>query len=310
VYRAILIVNPAAGRKRSLQTLIPALVQVLERRGIHVDVAGTTAAGTAQALAEESVGNGYDVVFACGGDGTVHEVLQGVVGTTTMLGVVPMGTANALARNLHLSTDPVKALEQQADFVARPISVGEVRYASGEGAVSRYFTVMAGAGADGALVYRQLTTNKSRFGRSAYYTHAARLFLTQRFPAFRVEYRGTNSTGWEEQTGVSVMCARVGDLGGVFSRLTRGDFLFEPDLQLVIVKPPAHIGLPAWFALSSAGLHVFNPWVKTVRVSEFRCTPLAFGQRIHAEVDGEWIGQLPMSVRLLPQAVSLLIPKG
>jgi YegS/Rv2252/BmrU family lipid kinase len=308
VHRAALIVNAVAGRKKNLQALVPQLVQVLEQCGVQVDVATTTATLDAQAIASNAAANRCDAVFACGGDGTVHEVLQGLVGTAAALGVVPLGTANALARNLGLSLDPVKALQQQLSFVPRTISVGEVRYASHDGEAKRYFTVMAGAGPDGALVYRTLAGRRSRLGRSVYYTHAVRLFLTRRFPAFRVEYRRSDSGEWMELLGVSVMCARVADLGGVFSRLAPGGSLLDTDLELVVVKPPAGIGLPAWFALSSAGLHARNPWLETVRVTEFRCVPLAAAQRIHTEVDGEWIGVLPMSVRLIPQAVWMLMP--
>jgi diacylglycerol kinase family enzyme len=213
-----------------------------------------------------------------------------------------------LARNLGLSLDPVRALQQQLSFAPRDISAGEVRYATDDGEGRRYFTVMAGAGPDGALVYRELAGRRSRLGRSVYYAHAARLFLTRRFPAFRVEYRRSDSGEWEERLAAGVMCARVANLGGVFSRLTRGGTLLDADLELVMVKPPAGIGLPAWFALSTVGLHARNPWLETMRVSEFRCVPLAAAQCIHAEADGEWIGCLPMSVRLVPQAVRILMP--
>jgi diacylglycerol kinase family enzyme len=301
-------VNAVAGRRKNLQALVPQLVQVLEQRGVRVDAAMTTVAGEAQTIASSAATSGCDQVFACGGDGTVHEVLQGLVGTAAALGVVPLGTANVLARNLGLSLDPVEALQQQLSFVPRAISAGEVRYATKDGEAKRYFTVMAGAGPDGALVYRTLAGRGSMLGRGVYYTHAVRLFLTRRFPAFRVEYRRSDSGEWEERLGVSVMCARVADLGGVFSRLAPGGSLFDTDIELVVVKPPAGIGLPAWFAFSSAGLHARNPWLESVRVTEFRCVPLVTTQRIHTEVDGEWIGYLPMSVRLIPQAVWMLMP--
>jgi YegS/Rv2252/BmrU family lipid kinase len=310
VHRAALIVNAAAGRRKNLQELVPQLVRILEQRGVQVDVAMTTAAGEAQTIASSAATSGCDAVFACGGDGTAHEALQGLVGTAAALGVVPLGTANVLARNLGLRLDPVNALQQQLSFVPRVIAAGEVSYATNGGEAKRYFTVMAGAGPDGALVYRALAGRGSRLGRGVYYTHAVRLFLTRRFPAFRVEYRRSDSREWEERLAVSVMCARVPDLGGVFSRLTPGGSLLDTDLELVLVKPPAGIGLPAWFALSSAGLHTQNPWLETVRVTEFRCLPLATAQRIHTEVDGEWVGYLPTSVRLIPQAVRLLMPSG
>jgi diacylglycerol kinase family enzyme len=309
VHRATLIVNASAGRRKNLQTLVPALMQLLEQRGISVNAAETTAKGTAHKLAAEAAEAGCDAVFACGGDGTIHEVLQGIAGTTVALGVVPLGTANALARNLGLSLDPVEALRQQLDFAPRAIPVGEVRYATRDGEATRYFIVMAGAGPDGALVYSQLGASKSRFGRSAYYANAARLFLSRSFPPFRVEYRSSDADEWLELAGVSAMCARVADLGGILSRLTRGNSLLETGLRLIVVKPPAFIGLPAWFAFSGVRLHGRNLWLKTVRVSEFRCTPLAPAHRTHVQVDGEWVGYLPMSVRLSPGTISLLMPK-
>jgi len=309
VNRAALIVNAFAGRRKEMHALLPRLVQVLERHGTQVQVTLTKAAGEAHSIAADAAAKGCEAVFACGGDGTAHEVLQGVVGTASSLGVVPLGTANALARNLGLSLDPVKALQQQLNFVPTSIAAGEVCYAAkGGGEAKRYFTVMAGAGPDGALAYHLLAGRGSKSGRGAYYAHALRLFLTRQFPAFRVEYRSGVSSEWEERLAVGVMCARVGNLGGIFSRLTRGGSLRDTDLELIVVKPPAGIGLPAWFALSTVGLHARNPWLETLRVKEFRCVPLT-ERHIHTEVDGEWIGCLPMSVRVIPRALTLLMPK-
>jgi YegS/Rv2252/BmrU family lipid kinase len=310
VHRATLIVNASAGRRKDLRTLVPALVQTLEQAGVQANAVLTTAAGEAQSIAAGAAANGCDVVFACGGDGTVHEVLQGLVGTKVALGVVPLGTANAFARNLGLPPDPVKALRQQFSFESHTISVGEARYTTEGSEVTRHFLVMAGAGPDGALVYRLLAGKRSKLGRSVYYAHSLRLFLTRSFPAFRVDYRSSDSGEWVERRGVGIICSRVANLGGIFSPLATGSSANESDLLLSIVKPPARIGLPAWFAFSHARLNTQNPWLEQVRVSEFRCTPLEPNHRIHAELDGEWIGHLPMSVRLLPQAVSLLMPKN
>jgi diacylglycerol kinase family enzyme len=309
VNRATLVVNASAGRRKDLRTLIHALVQALEKGGVQANALFTTAPGEAQSMAIAAA-NESDAIFACGGDGTVHEVLQGLVGTKASLGVVPLGTANVFARHLHLSLNPIKALQQQLNFEPRQITVGEARYTTRESEVTRYFTVMAGSGPAGALVYRLLAGKRSQLGRSAYYAHALRLFLTRSFPAFCVKYRTSGSGEWVEQLGVSLMCSRVANLGGVFSRLGSGSSPFESDLLLSIVKPPAKVGLPAWFALSRVGLNAQNPWLEEVRVSEFHCTPSVANHRIHVELDGEWVGNLPMSVRLLPQATYLLMPKS
>ncbi len=133
-------------------------------------------------------------MFACGGDGTVHEVLQGLVSEsgarTAALGVIPLGSANALARHLGLSLDPLKAALQQVDASPREIPVGKVEC----GGQARYFTVMAGAGPDGALVYSLATAQKSNFGRLAYYLRAARLYATRRFDPFAVEFADAASS--------------------------------------------------------------------------------------------------------------------
>ena len=248
------------------------------------------------------------MVFACGGDGTVNEVLQGLVHTSGVLGVLPVGTANALARNLGLSLDPVAAVTQQMGFEARKIAVGEVCFSDSEHDRERYFTVMAGAGPDGALVYSMLAGSKALMGRSAYYARAARLFVTRRFAAFRVRYRETGSTSWQERKAASVMGVRVSDLGGIFGRLTPGASLDHGALRLVMVRPPGLVSLPVWFALGHLGLNARNPWVDMVSVDEFECEAINAGDRVHAQVDGEWMGTLPMKVRMVPDAVRLLMP--
>jgi len=310
--RAALIVNPRAGSRRDLPTLIPAMIRALEGQGIVADCIETTGPSTAAALAAKAVREGADTLFACGGDGTVHEVMQGVVGTNTTLGVVPMGTANALARNLGLSPDPLRAISQLAGASATRIPVGRIEYSAGNGGSelqSRYFAVLSGAGPDGALVY-SLLAGKQALGRIAYYAHAARLFMTRHFPPFRISYRPTGSGSWQEDRAISAMCARVGDLGGLFSKLTQGSSLQSTSLRFSYLRPPGRISLPSWFVSGQLGIHGRNPWLRTIDADEFRCEPIGPHSNVHAQVDGEWIGRLPISVRLVPDALWLLIPTG
>lgn len=309
--RATLIFNPRAGRQRTLVDIVPALIKALADQGIAAIVTQTTGPGTAGALAASAAKAGVNIVFACGGDGTVHEVLQGVVGTASALGIIPLGTANALARNLGISRDPVRAAVQQATAATLRIAVGQVLYRDQADAnieARRYFTVMAGAGPDGALVHSLLTAHKSTMGRTAYYAHAARLFMTRRFQPFRVVYRSGGSDLWQQETAVSVMSARIGDLGGVFGRLTRGSSLHSASLRLILIRPPGQIALPSWFLFGQLRMDRLNPWLRTLEVEEFRSESLREGETIHVQVDGECIGVLPISVSLIPDALSLLMP--
>ena len=82
---------------------------MLQGAGIEVKVIATESPESAGAQAQDAVRRGCDTVLACGGDGTAHEVMQSLVGGSAALGVIPMGTANALATDLGLPASPVKA---------------------------------------------------------------------------------------------------------------------------------------------------------------------------------------------------------
>lgn len=305
--RAAFIFNPASGRgNRSHLAAVERAANVLLDRGIEAEIIATAGPGTAGAQARDAAANGADLMFACGGDGTLHEVIQGMVHhPSAAVGILPLGSANALARHLGLSFHPAIAMRQQLKFTARTIPVGRVTCESASGPHSRYFAVMAGAGPDGMLVYRMLAAGKQRLGRSIYYLRAARLFLGSRFSSFRVQATLHSGASFERDA-VSAMAIRVGDLGGLFSPLARGASPADETLKLTLTSPPSHLALPAWFATSWTRTHRWNPYTEQLQVADFTCD--AAQDRIHVQADGEWIGTTPMRVELVPSALRLLMP--
>lgn len=306
--RCVLISNPASGRNRSRRAeQLEQVVKALSGLGHQVKVLSTSARGSAILQAREAVLVGAEIVFACGGDGTVHEVLQGLVSEScdpvACMGIIPLGSANALARHMRLSLDPRTAALQQIQGTQQTIPIGKVIY----GDRSRYFAVMAGAGPDGALTYEVLAAQKSRLGRMAYYLHAARIFLTHRFRPFEIEYSESGSDKIERRRAVSVMAIRVDDLGGLFSRLTaRHASMHDKHLRLLILGPPSMISLPLWFVTGWLNLHALNPFLHFVDVSTFRCIGLAYPP--HLQADGEWLGYAPMQLSLIPNALRVMMP--
>lgn len=309
--RCTLILNPTSGTAAEDRLdRIRSVAGALSSEGHSVTIEVTTAPGSASAQAREAANQGADVVFACGGDGTVHEVLQGLVSEdgspAAALGIAPVGSANALARHLRLPLDPVAAVLAQIGGSERTIPVGKLEC---EGQ-TRYFTVMAGAGPDGALVYRMSTAGKKRLGRSAYYLHAAKLFATRRSPTFGVEYLEAGADEAVEAKAVALMVVRVRDLGGLFGALTSRNASIElGELELYLVHPPAWLSLPLWFVSSWFGLQSRNPFLKRIRVAAFECTPLN-GAAVHVEADGEWIGRAPFRVSIVPRALRIRMPQG
>lgn len=305
--RALLIFNPHAGRGgRSRIAALESAAEVLGSAGIEAEIAATLGPGTAGAQAAGAASSGVDTIFACGGDGTLHEVIQGLAHhPSAAVGTIPLGSANALARHVGLSFDPAEAVRQQLRFEPRSIPLGRVTCESAEGPRSRYFAVMAGAGPDGMLVYRMLAGGKHRLGRMIYYARAVRLFLSERFGAFHVNATVDGNTPVNLEA-VSAMAIRVGDLGGLFSPLVRGASPADETLQLTLTTPPSHLALPAWFATSWTRTHRWNPYTQHLRVQAFRCSGAE--QRIHVQADGEWIGTTPMQIELVPNALRLLMP--
>jgi len=155
-----------------------------------------------------------------------------------------------------------------------------------------------------------LTAQKSSAGRFAYYRRAAELFATRRFSAFEIEFVRSEANGFESVRAVSAMAVRVSDLGGLFRGLAgRMGSIEDDELRLLLVRPPAILALPLWFVSSWLGLRRFNPLLKAVSVSEFRCIP-ADGAAMHVEADGEWIGRGPVVVSILPGALRIRMPEG
>jgi YegS/Rv2252/BmrU family lipid kinase len=308
--RCILIHNPAAGRKRQGRAeQLRKIVDALSALGHQVELLATTAPGSAATQARDAVSDGAEIVFACGGDGTVHEVIQGLAcescEPTAVLGIIPLGSANALARNLRLSLDPLKAALQEIHGRPRTIPLGKVAY----GGQTRYFALMAGAGPDGALVYSLLSASKSRLGRLAYYLHAARLFATSRFRAFEIEYTDAATGEANTRRAVGAMAVRVNDLGGLFSKLAgRHATIQDPNLRLLVLSPPAALSLPLWFVSGWLNLHRLNPFLRFADVSAFSCRP-GSGPAPHFQADGEWLGRIPMRVSMVPNALRLLRPR-
>ena len=125
IKNALLIYNPTSGRRRKRRfEEIEKAVRILKDAGITIEIAATTAPGTAQGMAQLAVQQRQDLVIACGGDGTVNEVVNGLAGSQLPMALLPAGTANILAKELGVPWDIPHAA--QAD--SRRASCGESRW--------------------------------------------------------------------------------------------------------------------------------------------------------------------------------------
>ena len=297
---ATLLYNPAAGRQReSRSRVVEQVTSALLGRGFQVHAEATRAKGSAAQQAAAAVRRGAAAVFACGGDGTVHDVLQGLAGTKALLGIIPSGSANALAQELGIPRNPVQAAQSfHPDHLThlRTTAIHRV------GQSTLYSLCMAGAGPDGLLMYRMLTVNRAGLGRWRYYEHALRLFCSHRFTPFRVvvQQSGGRQT---ERIVVSAMALRIGDLQGVFRGLARGASIHSDSLHVILVAPPARLTLPLWFLLAWLGLDRFHPGVTVADAQR-----LEIAGAVPLQVDGEWAGHVATAITLSGPFQQVLLP--
>ena len=148
----------------------------------------TTEADPGTGQAADAVAEGVGLVIACGGDGTIRSVAQGLIGSSIPMGVVPLGTGNLLARNLDIPLDAVdRALYVAMSGRTRSIDLGEVRYTDGDGRThDDVFLVMLGAGMDADMIAGTDDQLKKRVGWLAYVGAFANTLL--RGHRIKVEY--------------------------------------------------------------------------------------------------------------------------
>jgi diacylglycerol kinase family enzyme len=162
------------------------VLDLLVENGVKVEVAETRHAGHATELAREAASDGFGLVVAAGGDGTIAEVANGLIGSDTSLGVIPLGTANVLAKEYRLSTGPraiANALAYKRTEVLWP---GIAQMEGGQ----HVFVQMVGLGFDGAVVHGLQPLLKRAIGRGAYVWQSIWESVAYGFPKLRLRVDG------------------------------------------------------------------------------------------------------------------------
>jgi YegS/Rv2252/BmrU family lipid kinase len=309
--RIALIYNPASGQhSKGRRAAIEKALTVLRGAGVEAEALETLAAGSAGAQAEEAMRRGCDAIFACGGDGTVHEVLQSLVGTTVALGVVPLGTANALAANLGLQMTPAKAVRKLLTAVPEQIPVGKISYRDAKKTVrTRYFTVAAGVGADALFLSRLNPGLKRRLGYALYVIEAFRLWVTHSFPLFEATFVGSEGAAPRVEAISQLLAVRIRDFGGLLNNMVPGATLHNDGLRLVAFKTRSRLHYLRYLVAVIFGRQSSSHRIEVLDAVSVECKPLnGSPARIFAEADGELLGDLPVRIEIVPQAVNLLIP--
>jgi diacylglycerol kinase (ATP) len=311
MHRVALIYNPVSGQHPQRRAaLIESVVAILHSAAIEVKVIPTESAESVGTQAQQAIREGYDTILVCGGDGTVHEVLQSMVGTSAALGVIPMGTANALAADLGLTASPQKAAKILLTATPVRVSVGRVFYRNWEGGPSsRYFVVAAGVGADAFFFSRLNSRLKQRLGYTHYLIEALRLWATHTFPTFVASFMETDSPTPRVEEVSQLLAVRISNFGGLVRKLAPGASIHNDNLKVIAFKTRSRLRYLRFIAAVCFRRHTYSSTIELVDCVTVECRDLEHStEPLFVEADGELLGTLPVRIEVVPQALTLLIP--
>jgi YegS/Rv2252/BmrU family lipid kinase len=303
---ALLIHNPNAGNGgggRDRQ--IDAARRIFSSNGIETQLAETRGPGDATEIAHRASAEGRQLVIACGGDGTLNEIVNGLAtqqnGHRVPLALLPGGTANILAKELGLPWDIPRAAERLVHGQIKEIALGLATPLEQPGK-KRYFLSVAGAGPDGIMVYSLDLDLKAKIGILAYWWQGARAIFRYKFPRFRI------LTGDQQFDASLVVVGRTKNYGGPFKITTRAN-LYEDKFEVMAVTTQSGLRYLSYLpTLWLGGLHktrgVFF-WMADKLV----CEPLDKNP-VYAQIDGEPLARLPVEFKIVPRALKLLVPQN
>ena len=293
-----LIANPVSGRGRALRVM-PKLIERLESDGVEATVAWTQGPDDAEALAKQAVEQGAALVVACGGDGTVHQAINGIMaacgpGSPLPLGIVPLGRCNDLSTALGVP----RSVQGAADTLLR----GRLRTIDLARATGRYFSTVATLGFDSAVTEYVATGSSPLFRRGTIAYFYAVMVKLLRYRDVSVCLRGES---WEYEGPIFLAATgNTSSYGGRF-RIVPAAVMDDGLLTICLIR-----SAPRWEVLMAlprlfTGSHVRHP---KVSVEQARRMEVHSTVPLSIWADGERVASTPTVIEIVPKALSVLVP--
>ncbi len=313
--RARLILNPISGDEQPNPMKLLEIVAALEAAEIRVDLTFTSPERSATEIAQQAVEEGYDMVIVGGGDGTVSEVAKGLLYAPIPLGILPIGTYNNIARSLNLPTDLTEACQVLSHGQVSAIDVGQ---ANGE----HYFFEAAGIGLDAALFPLGEEIKGGQWARLLQVAQLAIGFKPQRIRILldrsirEAKLRSTNYPRFlrrrkaldrrELRFSVLLVVVANGPYYGAGFAVAPEARVDDGLLTVSVFRKFSKWELLRHFWAISRGQYHYSPRIETYHVAELQVLSPDAPLLVH--VDGFPIGMLPMTFKVLKQALKVFIP--
>jgi YegS/Rv2252/BmrU family lipid kinase len=305
-----LIFNPTAGT-RKLQLQIKEAGAYLQQQGWQITWCETAYASHATELAQQAVTEQAELVIAVGGDGTINEIVNGLIGSQTALGIFPAGTGNVFATEINLPI-PGPLMPQAVKKAAQAIYQGrkqriDVAKATFADGTVRYFLMWAGIGLDAEISH---AFEADRHEKPVVKNLGLVGWLVAGLPIL-FRFRGKRMRIAVDQAVIDrrILWATVSNsqLYGRVWRLSPEAKLDDGLLDIVVMEGYGLHEAIKLVLLATIGQHINNPAVHSYRTKQINIETY---EPIPVHLDAENVGHTPVTIEVVPQALTLILPQN
>ncbi len=303
----LIIVNPASANGSTGRSW-PGLAARISNYFGQFNCVFTKKAGDAKDLAASAASSGRKFIIACGGDGTISEVVNGIlsVESDVELGILPHGSGGDFRKTLDLPSRFEDAARALANGVSQQIDVGQVTFFNTKKAEeTRYFINVASFGMGGEVVKRTESSNKTFGGTLAYAYATLTTTLSYECPEIFLQCDELAKQRWRIATGIIANGCYFG--GGM--KIAPNAELTDGFFDVVVVKELSKLAILANTHHLYAGTHLDLSYVASTKVKKIKAWAVDPKTIVRLELDGEFVGQLPATFELKAKKVNIRCPK-
>lgn len=305
-FKTRIIMNPASASGQTTERW-PILKEYLDSHKLSYDVSSTTGPGTATVLTRKAIHDGYEMVVAVGGDGTVNEVVNGffqddrLINPGAVLGVLCVGTGGDFVKTLGISKEPEEAARRLLGREIMTIDVGRVKFRGPTGEETlRYFVNIADIGVGGETVERTSRKAKKGTGAKVYFWHTLVSLIKYKNKLMRIQI----DDRFDEERVVSLLVVANGQYFGGGMHIAPEAKLDDGLFDVIIVGDITTLTFLANTPRIYKGTHLSHKKIQWLRGKSVR---VSSAERALLDVDGEQPGMVPAEFEILPSILKVKI---
>lgn len=269
--------------------LVDLILEYLDTAKYQPEFEWTKYSGHGFKLAKQAAINEVPIVVSVGGDGSVHNVATGLVGSNTAMGIIPIGSGNGLARHLEISTNVKNAVITLNQMKLRSIDVGKIN--------NKYFFNVAGFGFDGKIA--KLFAKSNKRGMLKYAQLVMREFMRSKTDNFTIQLENGETLN---ENALMISMANASEFGNGFS-ISPMSNIHDGRLELIVTKKPSILAFPGILKKAMDNQVHRSHYVKTYRFRKINI--ISGNQQFHA--DGEPVSvKFPATIEVIPKALKVI----